>query len=149
MSEIFKGDHRGVMGDDREGKSGEVKRWDTLDSWRIAALACLSICCLSDWKNSLLPVHDLHFRETPLAPWFRPESSPGPHTNEKEPPFVPAKPPQLEISQMCFTCSGYSLAAAGYNSFYLSGLNTVHQGAEYETRHIMKIIWHFPVTWIG
>lgn len=40
------------------------------------------------------------------------------------------------------------MASAGYKSLYLSGLNTVHCDAEYETRHIMKIIQIFPVIWI-
>lgn len=49
-----------------------------------------------------------------------------PHTTEMEHPIVPAKLPELEISQMCFAHSGYSLAASGCSSLYPSGLITVH-----------------------
>lgn len=100
------------------GKSGEVKHWDTPVSSRIAAVACLSAVYETGVIYCYL-FHDLHCREIPPAPPFESESSPVPHTSEKEPPFVPAKTPWLEISQMCFACSGYSLAATGYNSLFI------------------------------
>lgn len=57
VSGTFEGVHgEGMVGDDRGGKSGEVKHLDTPVSLKIAAVACLSFCCLSDQRSSLLPV---------------------------------------------------------------------------------------------
>lgn len=56
MSETFKGDHgEGLVSGDKEGKSRGIKHWDVPVSLRVAAVACLFICHLSDWRNLLLP----------------------------------------------------------------------------------------------
>lgn len=55
-SETFKGDHgEGLVSGDKERKSGEMKHWDAPVSLWVAAVACLFICHLLDWRNLLLP----------------------------------------------------------------------------------------------